>query len=217
MAHIVYDRRWKGKPISLFFIIKTTMKKKVITYGVYGMMEYQSVIKMGKCTMKVNFSDGSVNSFGQNPARFTTDNFMIQHAIEHSYDFRRGLIKIVNAHELDEDVQILHNAAPCELEDSTPPVDERVHGSETTVETLDGDNIVPDESVVRAAEASEKTGEAADSSADATPTEVEFGTNDEAKAYLESTFGVQRSKLRTRADIEKAGMQYGVKIYFVSE
>ncbi len=48
------------------------MKKKVITYGVYGMMEYQTVIKMGKSSMKVNFSDGSINSFGQNPAKFTT-------------------------------------------------------------------------------------------------------------------------------------------------
>lgn len=193
------------------------MKKKVITYGVYGMMEYQSVIKMGKSTLKVNFSDGSVNSFGQNPARFTTDNFMIQHAIEHSYDFRRGLIQIVNAHELDEEVKILHNAVHCELAGSTPPVEDLVHGTETAVETLDGEHCLPNESAIPAAASAAKTVEPAASSDEATPTEVEFGTNDEAKAYLENTFGVQRSKLRTRAEIEKAGMQYGVKIYFVSE
>lgn len=177
------------------------MKKKVITYGVYGMMEYQTVIKMGKSSLKVNFSDGSINSFGQNPAKFTTKNFMIQHAIEHSYDFRRGLIQIINEHELDEEVQISHNPVAIEPEFGDevvePKVEDVVSGGTDGLE----DTEVSD--VTEGAESSE--------------TEVEFSTNDEAKQYLESQFGVQRSKLRTRADIEKAGMQYGVKIYFVSE
>lgn len=177
------------------------MKKKVITYGVYGMMEYQTVIKMGKSSMKVNFSDGSINSFGQNPAKFTTKNFMIQHAIEHSYDFRRGLIQIINEHELDEEVQISHNPVAIEPEFGDDEVKAKVE--DVVSGGTDG---------LEGTEVSDVT-EGAESSA----TEVEFSTNDEAKQYLESQFGVQRSKLRTRADIEKAGMQYGVKIYFVSE
>ena len=177
------------------------MKKKVITYGVYGMMEYQTVIKMGKSSMKVNFSDGSINSFGQNPAKFTTKNFMIQHAIEHSYDFRRGLIQIINEHELDEEVQISHNPVAIEPEFGDDEVKAKVE--DVVSGGTDG---------LEGTEVSDVT-EGAESSA----TEVEFSTNDEAKQYLESQFGVQRNKLRTRADIEKAGMQYGVKIYFVSE
>ena len=185
------------------------MKKKVITDGVYGMMEYQTVIKMGKSSLKVNFSDGSINSFGQNPAKFTTKNFMIQHAIEHSYDFRRGLIQIINEHELDEEVHISHNPVAIEPEFGDevvePKVEDVVSGG---TDGLEGTEV----SEGTDAEVSDVT-EGAESSA----TEVEFSTNDEAKQYLESQFGIQRSKLRTRADIEKAGMQYGVKIYFVSE
>lgn len=188
------------------------MKKKVITYGVYGMMEYQTVIKMGKSSMKVNFSDGSINSFGQNPAKFTTKNFMIQHAIEHSYDFRRGLIQIINEHELDEEVQISHNPVAIEPEFGDDEVKAKVEDVVSGgTDGLEGTEV-SDVTEGTDAEVSDVT-EGAESSA----TEVEFSTNDEAKQYLESQFGVQRNKLRTRADIEKAGMQYGVKIYFVSE
>lgn len=188
------------------------MKKKVITYGVYGMMEYQTVIKMGKSSLKVNFSDGSINSFGQNPAKFTTKNFMIQHAIEHSYDFRRGLIQIINEHELDEEVQISHNPVAIEPEFGDDEVKAKVEDVVSGgTDGLEGTEV-SDVTEGTDAEVSDVT-EGAESSA----TEVEFSTNDEAKQYLECQFGVQRSKLRTRADIEKAGMQYGVKIYFVSE
>ena len=200
--------------LSLFVLTRKekAMKKKVITYGVYGMMEYQTVIKMGKSSMKVNFSDGSINSFGQNPAKFTTKNFMIQHAIEHSYDFRRGLIQIINEHELDEEVQISHNPVAIEPEFGDDEVKAKVEDVVSGgTDGLEGTEV-SDVTEGTDAEVSDVT-EGAESSA----TEVEFSTNDEAKQYLESQFGIQRSKLRTRADIEKAGMQYGVKIYFVSE
>lgn len=200
--------------LSLFVLTRKekAMKKKVITYGVYGMMEYQTVIKMGKSSMKVNFSDGSINSFGQNPAKFTTKNFMIQHAIEHSYDFRRGLIQIINEHELDEEVQISHNPVAIEPEFGDDEVKAKVEDVVSGgTDGLEGTEV-SDVTEGTDAEVSDVT-DGAESSA----TEVEFSTNDEAKQYLESQFGVQRSKLRTRADIEKAGMQYGVKIYFVSE
>ena len=200
--------------LSLFVLTRKekAMKKKVITYGVYGMMEYQTVIKMGKSSMKVNFSDGSINSFGQNPAKFTTKNFMIQHAIEHSYDFRRGLIQIINEHELDEEVQISHNPVAIEPEFGDDEVKAKVEDVVSGgTDGLEGTEV-SDVTEGTDAEVSDVT-EGAESSA----TEVEFSTNDEAKQYLESQFGGQRSKLRTRADIEKAGMQYGVKIYFVSE
>lgn len=200
--------------LSLFVLTRKekAMKKKVITYGVYGMMEYQTVIKMGKSSMKVNFSDGSINSFGQNPAKFTTKNFMIQHAIEHSYDFRRGLIQIINEHELDEEVQISHNPVAIEPEFGDDEVKAKVEDVVSGgTDGLEGTEV-SDVTEGTDAEVSDVT-----EGAESTATEVEFSTNDEAKQYLESQFGVQRSKLRTRADIEKAGMQYGVKIYFVSE
>lgn len=87
------------------------MKKKRITYGVHGMMEYQAIIKIGRATLKVLFTDGSMTSIGQNPAKYTTSDFLTQHAIENSSDFKRGRIQVVNTIELDEDVRIERNPA----------------------------------------------------------------------------------------------------------
>lgn len=97
---------------SAFIYNKTTeMKKKRRTYGVYGMMEYQAIIKIGRATLKVLFTDGSMTSIGQNPAKYTTSDFLTQHAIENSSDFKRGRIQVVNTIELDEDVRIERNPA----------------------------------------------------------------------------------------------------------
>lgn len=97
---------------SAFIYNKTTeMKKKRITYGVYGMMEYQAIIKIGRATLKVLFTDGSMTSIGQNPAKYTTSDFLTQHAIENSSDFKHGRIQVVNTIELDEDVRIERNPA----------------------------------------------------------------------------------------------------------
>ena len=97
---------------SAFIYNKTTeMKKKRITYGVYGMMEYKAIIKIGRATLKVLFTDGSMTSIGENPAKYTTSDFLTQHAIENSSDFKRGRIQVVNTIELDEDVRIERNPA----------------------------------------------------------------------------------------------------------
>lgn len=87
------------------------MKKKRITYGVYGMMEYQTIIKIGRATLKVLFTDGSITSIGQNPAMYTTSDFLVQRAIENSSEYKKGRIMKVNTIELDEEVRIERNPA----------------------------------------------------------------------------------------------------------
>lgn len=184
-----------------------TMKKKRITYGVSGMMEYQAVIKVGKNNMKVLFTEGSVSAMGVNPASFTTENFMVQHAIENSTDFKRGRIKVVSTIELKEELRIernsvkpaadvpSHNAAPIPAEGTDAPVKE-------------GENA-PDTQTDNEAE-EEDNGEIAPAT-----TQVEFSCNDDAKDYLEQTFGFVRSKLRNRDDIVAAGKAHGVDIIFM--
>ena len=179
------------------------MKKKRITYGVYGMMEYQALIKIGKATLKVQFTDGSITAYGQNPAQFTTADFIVQHAIENSSDYKRGRIKRVTVIELDEDVHIERN-----------PVKATATDAPATAETATTEANEPASATTDEAAASEE-GEAAPAEAegDATMTEVEFTCNADAKEYLENTFGVKAS-LRTRADIIACGETYGVKISF---
>lgn len=89
----------------------TKMKKKRITYGVYGMMEYQAIIKIGRATLKVMFTDGSITAMGQSPAQYTTSDFIVQHAIENSSDFKKGRIHVVSTIELDEELHIERNPA----------------------------------------------------------------------------------------------------------
>lgn len=208
------------------------MKKKKITYGVFGMMEYQSIIKIGRATLKVLFTDGSITSLGQTPAHYTTSDFLVQHAIENSRDFKRGRIRVVNAIELDEEVRIERNhtasaqtarakvaASPAvkveKAADSAAPAKEE----NTVVEDVAGSMETVTGTAPDATEATtEATGEAEDKAAEgtATPTEVEFCTNQEAKDYLANTFGV-KGALKTRAEIIAAGETYGVKITFVKD
>lgn len=167
------------------------MKKKRITYGVSGMMEYQAVIKVSRNNMKVLFTDGSVSAMGVNPATFTTENFMVQHAIENSSDFKRGRIKVVNTIELKEELRIERNSdKPAADVPSQPPAPTPAPADATAAPVVESET------------------------APAT-TQVEFSCNDDAKDYLEQTFGYVRSKLRNREDIVAAGKGHGVDIIFV--
>lgn len=98
-------------PSAFIYNQTTKMKKKRITYGVYGMMEYQTIIKIGRATLKVLFTDGSMTAIGQNPAKYTTSDFLVQRAIENSSELKKGRIQVVDTIELDEEVRIERNPA----------------------------------------------------------------------------------------------------------
>lgn len=193
------------------------MKKKKITYGVSGMMEFQAVIKVGRNNMNVLFTDGSMNAMGVNPAKFTTSNFMVQHAIENSPEFKRGLIKRINVIDLDEDVKIERHIKP-----AAPAPDLRLN---TPTESEEDTDSQPEAEIADAPEAQQETTEAEDDTAevDETPetkadlprVEVEFSINDDAKDYLEQNYGAVRSKLRTRSDILAFAEAHNVDIKFV--
>lgn len=197
------------------------MKKKRITYGVRGMMEYQALISVGKATLRILFTDGSMNSLGAHPAKFTTDNFMVQHAIENSSDFRRGRIQVLHVYELDDEVHIECNKACAEVESDksatvmkTEPEAADIHEAE---ENLSIENPeAAEHPSANIPEASAEKQDSTESKAEKTMAALEFTCNDDAKDYLEKTFGVTRSKLRTRADIVSAGKENGVEIHFDS-
>lgn len=194
---------------SAFFITTRRMKKKRITYGVNGMMEYQAIIKIGRATLKVLFSDGSMTAMGENPAHFTTTDFITQHAIENCRDFKRGLIKKLNVIELDEEVHIERNFNADAKKESVENADLKNSG-ESLVQDVSDDVI---ETTVD--ESCEKP--TADETTENVVTEVEFNSNQEAKDFLAKSYGVKSSAMRTRADIIAAGEANGVKIIFVTE
>ena len=220
------------------------MKKKRITYGVHGMMEYQSIIKIGRATLKVLFTDGSMTAIGQNPAKYTTSDFLVQHAIENSSEFKRGRITVVDTIELDEEVRIERNPAkPTTLHAPSPAEAKPVAATAAKVEepqdiadeptektnAVDADeaesasadtpapevDIEPIEDEVTSTE--EDAAELSESDNEDGLTEVEFSTNQEAKDYLTKTFGVKSGTMKNRADIVAIGEANGVKIIFITE
>ena len=220
------------------------MKKKRITYGVHGMMEYQSIIKIGRATLKVLFTDGSITAIGQNPAKYTTSDFLVQHAIENSSEFKRGRITVVDTIELDEEVRIERNPAkpttqhapspaeakpvaatavkveePQDIADEPTEKTNAVDADEVESAMLDTPapevDIEPIEDEVPSTE--EDAAELSENDNEEGLTEVEFSTNQEAKDYLTKTFGVKSSTMKNRADIVAIGEANGVKIIFITE
>lgn len=208
------------------------------------MMEYQSIIKIGRATLKVLFTDGSMTAIGQNPAKYTTSDFLVQHAIENSSEFKRGRITVVDTIELDEEVRIERNPAKPSTQQAPSPAEAKPVtataakveepqdiADEPTEETnaVDADeaesasadtpapevDIEPIEDEVPSTE--EVAAELSESDNEDGLTEVEFSTNQEAKDYLTKTFGVKSGTMKNRADIVAIGEANGVKIIFVTE
>lgn len=208
------------------------------------MMEYQAIIKIGRATLKVMFTDGSITAMGQNPAQYTTSDFIVQHAIENSSDFKKRRIHVVNTIELDEEVRIERNPAkPTTLHAPSPAEAKPVAATAAKVEepqgiadeptektdAVDADevesamldtpapevDIEPIEDEVPSTE--EDAAELSENDNEEGLTEVEFSTNQEAKDYLTKTFGVKSGTMKNRADIVAIGEANGVKIIFVTE
>lgn len=191
------------------------MKKKLITYGVSGMMEFQAIIKIGRSAMKVLFTDGSMNAMGMNPATYTTDNFMVQHAIENSDHFKRGRIHIVRTVPLDDVVHIDRNPKREEAPAPAPiPAPEKCEGVENTekAESAEVDNVESDTEEATVEEAPAPASIPMEMTKKIT--EMEFDNNDDARDFLETQFGFVRSKLRNRADIVAAGEAHNIAISF---
>ncbi|MBE6346966.1 MAG: hypothetical protein E7067_07185 [Lentimicrobiaceae bacterium] len=203
------------------------MKKRKITYGISGMMECQIVIKIGNTSkMNVLFSDGSITATGITPATFTTDNFMVQHAIERSHDFKNGRIYIVRSIELNEEVKIERNNPTSEKKDSEiKPLKTKtkVVSTEKTEENKGNE----DDETADQNTSEENKGNEDDETADQNTSEENKGNEDDlgivqvteiesatdgktkvdiadlesAKQYLSETFGEAKSNFRSKKSV----------------
>lgn len=192
------------------------MKKKKITYGVYGMMEMETVIKIGGAKMKVLFTGGSMTAMGVNPAKFTTDSLLTQQAIENSQQFKKGLIKKINIIELNEEVKILRNPAPVpKREIEAPAVADEVSSPQPPMEAPAEAEQPEKETEEISNDNSSETSEEASPAAGDGLLQVEFSLNEDAKDYLEQNFGVNKAKLKNRPEIIACAKENGVDLIFV--
>ena len=199
------------------------VNKSKTTYGVYNLIEWHALLHLGKGRVKVTFTGGSITTQGVTPATFTTEDPVVQFAIERSPEFKSGKIKVVRRVKLEGLIPIERNG----LGPRSEALAQNHSGAEAGTSGLgprsealaqnhsggmgqDGGGGFGAED---GAGSSEEGGETA--AAGIGMTQVEFASNDEAKDYLEQNFGLVRSKLRNKEDIYKAGKANGVEIFFV--
>lgn len=76
------------------------MKQKV--YGAYNMTEWEILLPVAGRIMKIPFSGGTISGTGVRPAAFTTQNEIIQFALENSLHFKSGRVQLINEIEIEE-------------------------------------------------------------------------------------------------------------------
>ena len=163
----------------------TTIK----VYGMDGLIEWHGTVKYGEHSMSVAFTNGGATAFGVNPATFTTSDSLTQYVIENCDKFKEGRIKIVRKIELpgedDTEKEEQSNNVAKKQEEAEKPAEAPVTAPNET-EAEDSNAII-----------------------------FKANSNDDAKDYLAETFGVNRSKMRSRKSIEDVAKENGVTIEWV--
>lgn len=203
------------------------MKKCKKTYAVSGLMEYVAIIRAGRSVIRVPFSGGSMNAIGVTPAKFTTDDFMIQHAIEHSSDFQRGKITLYKKVELNGEVRVLSARGKNAAKHDT--------GTAVSPATTDGAGVLTQDFAAEdtAADAAETTEQdradineaeapAQDFAAEGADEEfvggalvrVEVSCHEEAVEYLRDKYNIASSKLRSKVAVSRYAEQFGIEFIY---
>lgn len=189
------------------------MKKKRITYGISGMMEYQVVIKIGNSAkMKVMFSDGSMTATGVTPATFTTDNLMIQHAIERSPDFLNKRIHIVRSIELNENVNIERNPTKKDSINNAnaPKTTKKIIDDSTTVDETKKADITDDLLLKDKDESTKEEIISSEESKSGELTTVEVTDLTTAREYLNEKFEIEKKTILSKASILDAAKAHNI-------
>lgn len=187
------------------------MKKRNIIYAVDGMIEYQALIKVGSAKMKISFANGYSNEKGRTPATFSTNNPIIQLAIENSKEFKSGHIYKMHETKTEEEVYIESEHVALQNDEPVNTSDE----SDNTEDLTDGGQGADTSDNAEQKQSTEETPVMqSEKETISTSTCKEFTCNDDAKDFLEAEFGAKRSSLRTRADIITYGKSNGIDVVF---
>jgi hypothetical protein len=203
------------------------MENKKVTYGTPTLMEYVAVIKLGKTTLRVPFTGGTITAYGVNPATFTTSNPIYQSAIENSSMFASGRIVKMSETALNGSNKIKLERNPEKEEKSereefieepaaVTDIPDAPMAAAEEAETQEGEEATSEATESNAAtEGEEVTTEAAESEDDANMTLVEVTCLEDAATYLKEQFGVANRQVRSKASAETIGKANGVKFVWV--
>lgn len=188
------------------------------TYGVSGLMDWTTQIKVGKATLNVHFVGGALTAYGVTPAKYSTANPIFQNVIENSDYFKSGRIQLLDTMEVADDAAakarkaraakaadaVVNPATPATpvTEPTTPVVEQPIAGND---EQPCGDD------------APQGSGDG-ESEGDA-DNKVEVADKNEAIEYLKEHFADKNytaTQLRTKTAFEAACKDCGVEFVFTA-
>lgn len=76
------------------------------TYGVYDLVEWLVEIVMGGVRFRLNFSGGAVTTSGVTPATYTTEDPIVQLAVERSEHYLSGRIRLIRSTGTGREVKV---------------------------------------------------------------------------------------------------------------
>ncbi len=201
------------------------MKKYKKTYAILHLAEKRTTFHLGKTKVHVSFTGGQVTKKGVTPATFTTDDPIVQLAIEKSKDFESGAVTLLSKYPVRGEVKIGMNPPETveteALNAIMPETEQRAAAiaPETTVTDTAEKNPEPnpepqiEEAAQDEVEAeTEKNPEEVDTNNLET---VEVSCKDVAKQYLEEHYGENPTPLRTIKDVQECAAKYGIRFDFV--
>ena len=187
------------------------------TYGVSGLMDWTTQLKVGKGCVTVHFTGGALTAYGVTPAKYQTSNEFFQRVIECSDDFKSGRIKLLGVTELSGEccckTKVVKKSAASSVSDVVVKKSAASSVSDVVVPgAVDGG--VQEDGV-------DANGVGADgvdaNGVDANGVRVvEVPDRHEAVQYLKEHCdgGLTMAKLRTKEAFEEAQKRFGVRFVF---
>ena len=198
------------------------------TYGVSGLMDWTTQIKVGKGAVSVHFTGGALTAYGVTPAKFSTSNTFFQNVIENSEQFKSGRIELLGTMEVPDDAVTKARKARLAAKAAAMPVKE---GQNTVQENAVSETpapvaeepVTPTTAEEPPAEAEQPTDETQDETlqgdGEDTDGKVKVADKSDAIEYLKEKFpekGYTAVKLRTKTAFEAACKECGVEFVFTA-
>lgn len=185
------------------------MKKYKKTYAILHLAEKHTVFHLGKTKVHVSFTGGIITKKGIVPATFTTDDPIVQLAIENSEDFKNGAVTLQSQYLLDGDVKIGRNPTKETITELNP----EDKTEELNEESPSDNEVVTEEPIISDYDESKPIQQPEESKEDELQL-IEVSCRDVAKQYLQEHYGEKPTPLRTIADIQECAAKYGIMFKF---
>jgi hypothetical protein len=171
------------------------------TYGVSGLMDWTTQIKVGKAAISFHFTGGALTAYGVTPAQYSTANPIYQNVIEGSEYYKNGRIKLLGQMEVADD------AAAIARKSRAPKVEQPKPAETANTGGSSAENIV---------EGGSEEGAESDGAVNTTLL-VEVADKPAAIEYLKENFADKNytaTKLRTETAFQQACKECGVSFEF---